>query len=134
MHQGTWPFLLPHKYLSLTGKPFRKGVGEVKDPFAKFQQERDNKTVQSVFDAMLMIVKGKSEEEVRRATGVNKEAIQKIKELFWKEKEWNEINKIADENGGHYVVLSKPGEVDTSELSKEIKRIKESREDKREER
>lgn len=44
------------------------------------------------------------------------------------EKAWDEIDKIADENGGHYVVPTKPGEVDTSEVSEYIKKLREKRE------
>lgn len=43
-----------------------------------------------------------------------------------RDKDWEKIDEIADQNGGHYVVPTRPGEVDTSEVSKFIKKEKEN--------
>jgi hypothetical protein len=40
---------------------------------------------------------------------------------YKKEKDWEEIDKIADENGGHYVVPTYPGIIDTSAVSEFIR-------------
>jgi hypothetical protein len=41
------------------------------------------------------------------------------------DKEWDEIEKVVDQNGGHYVLPTKPGSVDTTAVSEFIKKQKE---------
>ncbi|REE84566.1 hypothetical protein A8990_114101 [Paenibacillus taihuensis] len=41
---------------------------------------------------------------------------------------WDEIDKIADQHGGHYVVPTIPGSIDTTDVSEFIKKQKEQRE------
>ncbi|WP_413380783.1 hypothetical protein [Alkalihalobacillus sp. 1P02AB] len=43
------------------------------------------------------------------------------------DKIWDKIDQIADENGGHYVVPTKPGKVDTSDVSEFIRKTKAKR-------
>lgn len=40
---------------------------------------------------------------------------------------WDEIEKVVGHNGGHYVVPTKPDQVDTSQISEFIKKQKELR-------
>lgn len=117
------------KFVKTGGKnPGRERVfNSMKDPFAKFQKKRDDKIIQSVINSFILLSKGKSDEEVLEATGLNKEDIQRVKKILGSTKEWDEIDKIADENSGHYVVPTTPGEVDTLNVSEYIKKIRKER-------
>ncbi|MEH7248731.1 hypothetical protein V7114_18305 [Neobacillus niacini] len=54
----------------------------MKDPFAKFQKERDEKIIQSVFDAIQMLGEKTPEEDIQKETGLQKEYIQKLKRIL----------------------------------------------------
>ena len=95
----------------------------MKDPFQNYTRERDEKVRQNVLDAFLLLGEGKSDEEVTRKTGLSKEDVQKAKELL-KEEVWDEIDRKADQNGGHYVVPTTPDKVDTSDVSEFIQKRK----------
>jgi hypothetical protein len=43
------------------------------------------------------------------------------------EREWDKIDEIVDQNGGHYVVPTIPGKVDTSVVSRFIQKEKAKR-------
>ena len=90
----------------------------MRNPFRKFQEERDKKVIQSTLKAIKMWKRGVDPEVIERETILSLEDIKLL------QASWDEIDKIADENGGHYVVPTKPGEVDTSDVSEYIKKRK----------
>ncbi|WML43123.1 hypothetical protein [Neobacillus sp. PS3-40] len=52
---------------------------------------------------------------------------------YKKDKRWKEIDRIVDEEyGWHYVVPSKPGEVDTTPISNYIQILKKERKEREE--
>jgi hypothetical protein len=53
----------------------------VKDPFAKFQRERVNRIIQSIFDTARFLNEGQTIEKVMELTGLNKEDVHRVKEL-----------------------------------------------------
>ncbi|MEW9124124.1 MAG: hypothetical protein AB2421_15545 [Thermotaleaceae bacterium] len=52
------------------------------DPFAELQKERDEKIIQSVFDAIKLIGKEIPEEDILKETVLQKEDIQKLKRIL----------------------------------------------------
>ncbi|WML43124.1 hypothetical protein [Neobacillus sp. PS3-40] len=54
----------------------------MKDPFSKFQKERDEKIIQSLFEAIRLLSKENSVEEVAEHTGLELKDVLRIKKAI----------------------------------------------------